>query len=75
MSKSYLHNYQAAISGAEDVKIVNNNHKKNPINVDINKLLNRVKIEEKNRKKEKLIFFGIVLAAIGIMGIFIAIVK
>ena len=75
MSKSYLHNHQATISEEEDVKIVNNNYKKNPINVDINKLLNRVKIEEKNRKKEKLIFFGIVLAAIGIMGIFIAIVK
>jgi hypothetical protein len=75
MSKSYLHNHQAAISEAEDVKIVNNNYKKNPINVDINKLLNRVKIEEKNRKKEKLIFFAIVLVAIGIMGIFIAIVK
>ena len=75
MSKSYLHNHQAAISEAEDVKIVNNNYKKNPINVDINKLLNRVKIEEKNRKKEKLIFFGIVSAAIGMMGIFIAIVK
>ena len=75
MSKSYLHNHQATISEVEDVKIINNNYKKNPINVDINKLLNRVKIEEKNRKKEKLIFFGIVLAAIGIMGIFIAIVK
>ena len=75
MSKSYLHNHQAKISEAEDFKNVNNNYKKNPISVDINKLLNRVKIEEKNRKKEKLIFFGMVLTAIGIMGIFIAIVK
>ena len=75
MSKSYLHNRQAAIAELGNIKIVKNNYKKNPLNVDINKLLNRVKIEEKNRKKEKLIFFAIVLVAIGIMGIFIAIVK
>ena len=75
MSKSYLHNRQAAIAELGNIKIVKNNYKKTPINVDINKLLNRVKIEEKNRKKEKLIFFGIVSAAIGMMGIFIAIVK
>ena len=41
-----------------------------PINVSINTLLNRVKIDEKNRKKENLILFGFVVLIISVAGIF-----
>ena len=41
-----------------------------PINVSINTLLNRVKIDEKNRKKENLILFGFVVLVISFTGIF-----
>ena len=75
MSKNYLHNYnvsKTSVSNDELVKIIT---KKNPINVDINKLLNRVKLEEKNKRKQKLIYFGIISAGVALMGIFISFVN
>jgi hypothetical protein len=45
--------------------------KKQPTNVDINRLLNRVKIENKNKIKEKFSLFMLSSLAVGIMGIFI----
>ena len=75
VSKSYLHNQKIANSEVNDNKIINNSHTKRTINVDINKLLNRVKIEEKNKKKEKLFLLSIGAVVIGIMAIFIVTVK
>ncbi|MDC1082507.1 hypothetical protein OAS28_01255 [Candidatus Pelagibacter sp.] len=75
MSKYYLHNYNISKTSVSNDKFVKNNYKKNPINVDINKLLNRVKLEEKNKRKQKLIYFGIVSAGVALMGIFISFVN
>ena len=44
-------------------------------NVDINRLLNRVKIEQVHEKKEKIIFFSLGILLLGFMGIFISIIK
>ena len=43
--------------------------------VDINKLLNRVKVEEKNETKRKIIFFSLVILSLSLMGTFIAFIK
>ncbi|MDA9646271.1 hypothetical protein N9S92_00745 [Candidatus Pelagibacter sp.] len=43
--------------------------------VNINSLLNRVKIEKKNETKKKIIFFSLGVSLIGIMGIFVTLVK
>ena len=75
MSKTYLHNYNVSKTSVSNDELVKNNYKKNPINVDINKLLNRVKLEEKNKRKQKLIYFGIVSAGVALMGIFISFVN
>ena len=75
MSKNYLHNYNVSKTSVSNDDLVKNNYKKNPINVDINKLLNRVKLEEKNKRKQKLIYFGIVSAGVALMGIFISFVN
>ena len=75
MSKNYLHNYNVSKTSVSNDELVKNNYKKNPVNVDINKLLNRVKLEEKNKRKQKLIYFGIVSAVIALMGIFISFVN
>mgnify|MGYP006413208501 FL=1 len=75
MSKNYLHNYNVSKTSVSNDELVKNNYKKNPINVDINKLLNRVKLEEKNKRKQKLIYFGIVSAGVALMGIFISFVN
>ena len=75
MSKNYLHNYNISKTNVSNDELLKNNYKKNPINVDINKLLNRVKLEEKNKRKQKLIYFGIFSAVIALMGIFISFVN
>ena len=75
MSKNYLHNYNVSKTSVSNDDLVKNNYKKNPINVDINKLLNRVKLEEKNKRKQKLIYFGIISAGVALMGIFISFVN
>ena len=41
--------------------------------IDINVLLNKVKVEEKNKKKENLILFALTFFVFGVMGIFITI--
>ena len=75
MSKNYLHNYNISKTSVSNDELVKNNYKKNPINVDINKLLNRVKLEEKNKRKQKLIYFGIVSAGVALMGILLSFVN
>ena len=75
MSKNYLHNYNVSKTSVSNDELVKNNYKKNPKNVDINKLLNRVKLAEKNKRKQKLIYFGIVSAGVALMGIFISFVN
>ena len=48
------------------------NFKLNPKSkVDINKLLNRVKLKEKSKKKDNLILLGIGLAIVSITGLFL----
>ena len=75
MSKNYLHNYNISKTSVSNDELVKNNYKKNPVNVDINKLLNRVKLEEKNKRKQKLIYLAIVSAGVALMGIFISFVN
>ena len=43
--------------------------------VDINKLLNRVKIEEKNEIKRKIIFFSFVILGLSLLGTLIVSLK
>ena len=42
-------------------------------NIDINMLLNRIKIDQQNIKKQKIIFFGLGVLLVGFMGIFVSI--
>ena len=43
--------------------------------VDINKLLNRVRIDEKNDTKKKIIFYSLTILALGLFLTFIMIIK
>ena len=43
--------------------------------VDVNKLLNRVKINRQNEKKNKIIFFSSGIILLSLVGTFLAIVK
>ena len=74
MQKTYFFNHKSISENLEIKKIpqVNVNTK---IRVDINKLLNRVKIEKKNESKKKFIFFGFGFTLVSLMGAFLIIVK
>ena len=74
MQKKFFHNH---MPDNENLKIqktspVINISKKN--RVDINKLLNRVKIDKQNQNKRKIIFLSFGILLIGLMGIFITLV-
>ena len=43
--------------------------------VDINKLLNRVKIDKKNETKRKIIFYGFIVLGLSLLGTLITILK
>ena len=43
--------------------------------VDVNKLLNRVKLDEKDQILKKSIFFGFIILLIGTLGFFLSIIK
>ena len=43
--------------------------------VDINKLLNRVKIDQKNEIKRKIIFYSLTILALGLFSTLIMIIK
>ena len=43
--------------------------------VDINKLLNRVKIDQKNETKQKIIFYSFVILGLSLLGTLIAFLK
>ena len=43
--------------------------------VDINKLLNRVKIDQKNEKKRKIIFYSFTILGLSLLGTLITVLK
>jgi hypothetical protein len=43
--------------------------------VDINKLLNRVRMDKKNENKKKIIFYSLTILALGIFSTLITVVK
>ncbi len=72
MQKSYFHNNKS-FDLTKDKKIQSQNIKKN--RVDINILLNRVRVEESNQLKRKIIFFSLTSLALCLFGFFITIIK
>ncbi len=65
MQKTYFH--KSKLSQASKVEVKST--------VDINILLNRVKIERKNEIKRKFIFFSFSTLAVCLFGFFIVIIK
>ena len=80
MQKYFFHNGKL-IDESIDNKNINNkiSSQTQDINekkvVDINKLLNRVKIEQKNETKKKIFFYSSTVLALGFVTTFIAILK
>ncbi|MDA8918972.1 hypothetical protein N9I08_04450 [Candidatus Pelagibacter sp.] len=74
MQKTYFHNNKS-FDENKDKKKLTQISKLNKKIVDINILLNRVKIEEKNEIKKKFIFFSFVTFVLCLFGTIIIIIK
>jgi hypothetical protein len=75
MSKDIFHNNK---NTKVDSKLIIKSQEKNidkKTIVDINKLLNRVKINEKNEIKSKFIYFGSGIFLLSFVGLFLTILK
>ena len=75
MSKVYFHNEKSIDQNINTKRLSEAQHVSEKQVVDINKLLNRVRIEKKNETKRKIIFYSFVIFGLSLMGLFLAIVK
>ena len=75
MEKDYFHNKKLTNENGDKKKSLQSSNLNTKRVVDINILLNRVKIETKNQTKRKIIFFSLLVFTLSALGIFIAIIK
>ena len=75
MQKIYFHNYKLS----NENKIIKENPQLADVNiksvVDVNILLNRVKVEEKNEIKRQIIFYSFITLILILFGSLITIIK
>ena len=74
MQKGIFYNYRSNQTESEIKKIslLQNIEKKN---VNINSLLNRVKVDQQSEKKRNIIFFSLGISLLGFMAIFVTIIR
>ena len=75
MPKVYFHNGKSIDQNINTKRLSEVNHIGEKQVVDINKLLNRVKIDQKNETKRKIIFYSLVILGLSLLGTFIALLK
>ena len=75
MQKNYFHNQKFVDKNLDIKKTSPSKNINQNARVDINKLLNRVKIDQKKQSKKKLLFFSFGILLISFMGIFIISIK
>ena len=75
MQKIYFHDNKHISEKNDQKKAITVEQINQKRRVDINKLLNRVRIDKKNENKKKIIFFSFGILLLGLMGIFVTIVR
>ena len=75
MPKVYFHNKKSIDQNINTKKLSKVQNISERQVVDINKLLNRVKIDQKNETKRKIIFYSLTILALGLFSIFIMVIK
>ena len=75
MPKVYFHNEKSIDQNINTKRLSEAQHIGERQVVDINKLLNRVKIDQKNDTKRKIIFYGFVILGLSLLGTLIALLK
>ena len=75
MRKVYFHNEKSIDQNINTKRLSEAQHIGERQVVDINKLLNRVKIDQKNETKRKIIFYSFVILGLSLLGTLIAFLK
>ncbi|MDB4189099.1 hypothetical protein N9713_02500 [Candidatus Pelagibacter sp.] len=75
MQKAYFHNKKHNSEKKVQKKTIPLQYIDQNRIVDINKLLNRVKIDQKNETKKKIIFYSLTTLALGLFSTLIIIIK
>ena len=71
----YFHNEKSIDQNTNTKRLSEAQHINKRQVVDINKLLNRVKIDQKNETKRKIIFYSFVILGLSLSGTLITILK
>jgi hypothetical protein len=75
MLKTYFHNSKHISENKSQKKTIPTQYIDQKRIVDINKLLNAVRIEKKNETKKKIIFYSSVILTLGLFSTLITIIK
>jgi len=75
MLKNYFHNNKSIDENRGKKKNISDLYIDQKRIVDINKLLNRVKVDKKNETKRKIIFYSSSILALSLFSTFIVIIK
>ena len=75
MQKNIFHNNKNISENRDKKKLIQISNTKIKNVVDINILLNRVKIEEKNETKRKIIFYSFIILGLSLLGTLMAFLK
>ena len=75
MRKAYFHNKKSIDQNINTKRLSEAQHIGERQVVDINKLLNRVKIDQKNETKRKIIFYSFVILGLSLLGTLIMFLK
>jgi hypothetical protein len=75
MRKVYFHNGKTIDQNMNTKRLSEVQYVSEKQVVDINKLLNRVKINQKNETKKKFIFYSLIISGLSLLGILITVLK
>ena len=75
MPKVYFHNEKSIDQNINTKRLSEAQHISEKQVVDINKLLNRVKIDQKNETKRKIIFYSFIILGLSLLGTLITFLK
>ena len=75
MRKVYFHNKKSIDQNINQKRLSEAKHIGERQVVDINKLLNRVKIDQKNETKKKIFFYSLTILGLSLLGASISLLK
>ena len=75
MRKVYFHNGKSIDQNINTKRLSEAQNVSEKQVVDINKLLNRVKIDQKNEVKRKIIFYSFIILGLSLLGTLITLLK